>query len=353
MDNVFFMRRALRLAKRAEGRTSPNPMVGAVLVKSGRIIAEDYHKKAGTPHAEALAIERAGRSAKGSTLYVSLEPCRHTGKLTPPCTNAIIDAGIKRVVVAMKDPNPKVSGKGVKELKAAGIDVEVGLLEDVAMALNEPYIKYITTKRPFVILKVAMTLDGKIADPFGHSKWITGNRARLLVHKLRSRVDAVLTAIGTVKADDPLLTSRIKRGKNPLRVLIDPNLETPPTAKILKTPPETIVVTRVQNNALKSPIKTILFKEKLNLSWLMGRLGEMGVMSVLIEGGASLNAHALNDGIVDKVMFFIAPRIIGGRDSYPAVGGSLFRRLKEAYRVKDMKVKRVGGDILVEGYIQK
>ncbi len=345
------MKRAIALAKRGLGRTSPNPAVGAVIVKSGKIIAEDYHRRAGMPHAEALALQKAGKAGKGSTLYVSLEPCCHTGKRTPPCTKAIIKAGIKKVFVSMLDPNPKVSGRGVAGLRAAGIDVEVGALAGEAKTLNEVYVKYITTGRPFVILKVAMTLDGKIATPEGRSKWITGEKARLLVHRLRSRVDAVLTAIGTVKADDPELTARIKGGRQPIRVVIDPDFQTPRDARILSTPPETIIVTREENASLP-PVKTILFKEKLDLNRLMRRLASMGVTSVLIEGGSSLNAHALEDGIVDKVMFFIAPKIIGGRESYPAVGGRPSRGLEEAWRLRDLKVRRVGEDILVEGYIR-
>jgi len=363
MDDRFFMNRAITLASRARGMTSPNPMVGAVLVKNGRIIAEDYHRKPGAPHAEALAIQQAGDKSKGSILYVSLEPCCHTDKRTPPCTKAILRAGLKRVVIAMKDPNPKVSGKGMRELKEAGIEVVSGILEEKAMRLNEAYIKYITTKRPFVILKTAMTLDGKIATPEGQSKWITGEKARKMVHRLRSSVDAVMTAIGTVKADDPELTARIKGGKNPVRIVIDPELEIPVHSKVLRVPPETIIVTKDReetrdtskkikaNNLITSGIKMIFFKETLHLSWLMERLGEIGITSLLIEGGSSLNAHALEDGIVDKLMFFIAPKIIGGRESYPAVGGRMFRRLDEAYKIKDISVRRLGEDILVEGYL--
>lgn len=364
MDDVFYIKRALRLARKAEGRTMPNPMVGAVIVKGKRIISEDYHKRPGEPHAEALALKKAGKSAKDATLYVNLEPCCHTDKRTPPCTKAIINSGIKKVVVSMKDPNPKVLGRGILELKKAGIDVKTGILEDAANRLNEAYIKYITTGKPFVTIKVAMTLDGKIATSEGQSKWITGSRARLLVHKLRSRADAILTAIGTVKADDPELTVRgsltpAKLGRHrPMRVVIDPLLEIPINAKLLKTPPQTIIVTKEKGlpslkleKLEKSNIYIIKFKGKLDLNWLMERLGEMGVMSVLIEGGSSLNAHCFEDGIVDKVMFFIAPKIIGGRESYPAVGGRAVRSLEEAYRLKDMKVRHIGEDILIEGYI--
>src|SRR4030066_1462997 len=351
MNNEFYIRRAIRRAAKARGRTSPNPMVGAVIVKNGEIISEDFHRKPGTSHAEALAIEKAGEKAKGSTLYVSLEPCCHTEKRTPPCTRAIINAGIKRVIIGMRDPNPKVSGRGILELQRAGIVVKSGILEDKAKKLNEIYIKYITSGRPFVILKIAMTLDGKIATPEGQSKWITGENARRIVHRLRSRVDAIMTAIGTVKADDPQLTARVKGGKNPRRIVIDPDLKIPVDAKILQMPPETIIIARNsedsslsitrEQSAVKE--KTLLDKgvqiikyegKKVNLDWLMKKLGRREITSVLIEGGSSLNAHALEDGIVDKVMFFIAPKIIGGEKSFPAVGGKTFRNLEDAYKLR-------------------
>ncbi len=360
--DLFFMKRALSLAAKAKGATSPNPMVGAVIVKDGRIIAEDYHKKAGEPHAEALAISKAGKRAKGSTLYVTLEPCCHTDKRTPPCTKAIINSGIKRVFISMKDPNPKVFGKGIEELKNHGIEVYSGILEEKAKKLNEAYIKFITTKTPFVILKTAMTLDGKIATPEGQSKWITGERARKIVHEMRGSVDAILTAIGTVKADNPELTARIKGvKKQPIRIVIDPDLEIPIDYKILNTPPETIIVTRKHNIETKNQKKDILVTkgvkmieydgDRVDLRWLMKILGENSIISVMIEGGSSLNAYALQDKIVDKIVFFIAPKIIGGKNSISAVGGDIFCRLENAYRVKDIKIKRLGDDLMIEGYI--
>ncbi len=332
------------------------------MVKNGRVIAEDYHRKAGTPHAEALAIEKAGVKAASSTLYVSLEPCCHTDKRTPPCTKAIIRAGIKRVIVAMRDPNPKVSGKGIKELQAAGIEVINGVLEEEARRLNEAYIKYIRTKKPFVVLKVAMTLDGKIATQEGQSKWITGEKSRLAVHRLRSGVDAVMTAIGTVRADDPQLTARIRGGRDPRRIVIDPELQISLSSRILRVPPETILVTKdtghpdSERNAKINYIESIgssviFFKDKLDLNWLMEKLGQMQITSLMIEGGSSLNAHALEDGIVDKVLFFIAPKIIGGGGSYPSVGGKSSRSLESAYKLKDMSVRRLGEDILLVGYL--
>jgi diaminohydroxyphosphoribosylaminopyrimidine deaminase/5-amino-6-(5-phosphoribosylamino)uracil reductase len=365
MNDEIFIKRTLRLAAKARGMTSPNPMVGAVIVKNGEIISEDYHRKPGTPHAEALVIEKAGEYARDATLYVNLEPCCHVEKRTPPCTEAIIGAGIKKVIIGINDPNPKVSGKGILELRKAGIFVKSGILKDEAERLNESYIKYITTGKPFVTLKIAMTLDGKIATPEGQSKWITGERARKIVHQMRSSVDAIVTAIGTVKADDPQLTARIKGGKDPKKIIIDPDLEISINAKIFQTAPETIIVTkesgiksketeihRKKEILLEKGVKIITYdSDKMNLDRLMEKLGKMEISSVLIEGGSSLNAHALEDGIVDKVIFFIAPKIIGGKKSFSAVGGDTYRKLEEAHVVKKTKMKRIGEDFLIEGYI--
>jgi len=368
------MKRALRLAARARGMTSPNPMVGALIVKHGRVIAEDYHRRAGEPHAEALVIATAGAAAEGSTLYVTLEPCCHLDKRTPPCTRAIVNAGIRTVVVAMRDPNPKVSGKGIRELRGKGVEIVEGVLEGDALRLNEAYVKHVTTGLPFVILKTAMTLDGKIATPEGQSKWITGPRARQTVHTVRGSVDAIMTAIGTVKADNPELTVRLEKGtgrktrsvRSPLRVIIDPELETPSDYRVLQVPPPTLVVTRRVSDSgrhleargralrmlLDSGVEVIEHEgERVDLKWLMTRLGERGVTSLMIEGGSSLNASALREGIVDKVMFFVAPKIIGGRDSVPVVGGRVFGRLEDALVLKDVTVKKMGEDLLIEGYI--
>jgi diaminohydroxyphosphoribosylaminopyrimidine deaminase/5-amino-6-(5-phosphoribosylamino)uracil reductase len=361
MDDTFYIKRTLALAERARGKTSPNPMVGALLVKNGRIISEGYHKKAGTPHAEVIVMDKAGEKASGSTLYVSLEPCCHTDKRTPPCTQKIISSGIKRVVIAMKDPNPKVAGKGIAELEKAGINVDWGLLEEKARHLNESYMKYITTGTPFVVLKIAMTLDGKIATPEGESKWITGEKARKMVHRLRGSSDAIMTAIGTVKADNPMLNCRVSGYKNPVRVIIDPHLETGLDSQVASCPPETIVVTRkatdkelILNTFREKGISFIEYQGKdLDLQWLMKELSRRQITSILVEGGSSLSSYCLEAGIVDKVMFFIAPKIIGGRDSFPAVGGKSFRKLADAHRLRDVKTKRVGEDILIEGYIQK
>jgi len=358
MHDVRYMKRALSLARRAEGMTSPNPMVGAVLVKKGRIISEGYHKMAGTPHAEVIAIDAAGNEATGSTLYVTLEPCCHKDKRTPPCAEKIAASRIRDVIIAMKDPNPRVSGKGIIELERAGIRVVCGVLEDQASVLNEFYIKHITTGMPFVVLKIAMTLDGKIATPLGESKWITGESARNEVHRLRGKVDAILSGIGTVKADNPQLTCRTGKRKNPVRVIIDPEFEISPQAQVLSCPPQTILVTRTVSSLRKKEFLTekgVHFIEheldRVDLSRLMGRLYEMGITSVLVEGGSSLNSSCLEAGIVDKVIFYIAPMIIGGKDSFPAVGGKIFREISDAFRLTRSVVRRVGDDIVVEGYL--
>ncbi len=358
MDDHDVIKRTLHLARRALGHTSPNPVVGAVLVKRGRVIAEAYHRAPGTPHAEALVLQKAGQRAEGATLYVSLEPCCHTRKRTPPCTKAIIASGVKKVVVAMEDPNPRVSGKGLAELRKAGIDVVSGISEKRAKRLNEAYIKYITTGEPLVTLKVAMTLDGKIALPAGESKWITGEKARRAVHRMRAASDAILTAIGTVKADNPRLTARLKGAKDPVRVVIDPRLETPAGFHVLDTPPSSIIVTdeamrKKAEGLRKEGLEFLFFRNKLDLGWLMKELGKREITSVMIEGGASLSSHAFHDGIVDKVVFFIAPKIICGRDSFPAVGGMACKNLEDAYRLRDISIRRVGEDLMVEGYVVK
>ncbi len=360
-NDEFFMKKALKLAKKAAYRTSPNPMVGAVIVKNGKIISEGYHKKAGLPHAEAEAIMKSPHHLKDSTLYVTLEPCCHRNKRTPPCTDAIISSGIKRVVIAMRDPNPEVSGKGIELLKNHGIEVVEGILESEAKKLNEFYIKYISTKMPFVILKIAMTLDGKIATPEGESKWITSEQSRKLVHKLRSQVDAILTAYGTVINDNSRLTARIKGGKNPIRIVIDPELKIPFDYHIYNPPPKTIAI--VKEDFLVTEKEKILSNrgvefipynsDKVELNWLMKELGKRGIISLMIEGGSSLNAYALQHNIVDKIMFFIAPKIIGGKDSYPCIGGNFYRRLSESYELEELSVKKLKVDILIEGYLKK
>ncbi|KJR41792.1 5-amino-6-(5-phosphoribosylamino)uracil reductase [Candidatus Magnetoovum chiemensis] len=356
MDKKTLMRRCISLARKALGKTSPNPMVGALLYKDGKIIAEDYHRKAGAPHAEALVLNKAQKDANGAALFVSLEPCCHKEKRTPPCTDAIIKAKVKEIIIAALDPNPMVAGKGAEILKNAGISVQIGIEEKRAKQINEAYFKFITTTTPFVIMKTAMTLDGKIAEPNGHSKWITCDKSRKLVHSIRASVDAVLTAIGTVKIDNPKLTARLKGKKDPLRIVIDPFCDTPIDSSVANVPPKTIIVTKSENdktNALsKKGVEFIFYEDSLDLKWLMRELGQRQITSLLVEGGSSLTSHALEDGIVDKVMFFIAPKIIGGKDAYVPVGGSFHRTLNDPLFIDNLTAKKIGSDFLLEGYVR-
>ncbi len=347
------MRMVLTLAKRGAGLTSPNPMVGAVLVKEGKIIGWGYHKGPGLLHAEAEAIRNVGPEAAGATLYINLEPCYHTDKRTPPCTREIIKSGI--------GPNPLVNGRGLKELVEAGIEVEEGILNKEALKLNEAYAKFITTHLPFVILKFAASLDGKIALPSGESRWITDKPARKYAHRLRAMADAVLVGIGTVVADDPIDS----KGKHPLRIVIDSRLRIPVSSKVLdiSTGQETMVVTTESAPAEKIKslrdrgIKVLLAESRedgeVSLRSLMSLLGKMGITSILIEGGSEINASALHEKIVDKIVSIYSPRIIGGSDSISMVGGSPPKSLVESTFLKHISIKRIGEDIMIEGYVRR
>jgi diaminohydroxyphosphoribosylaminopyrimidine deaminase/5-amino-6-(5-phosphoribosylamino)uracil reductase len=363
-DDRRFMERALELAAKARGRTSPNPMVGAVIVKDRRIIGEGYHERAGLPHAEVVALRQAGERAEGATLYVTLEPCSHWGR-TPPCSRAIIEAGIDEVIVATLDPNPLVSGKGIAELRRNGVKVRVGLMEEEARRLNEFFLKHITTGLPFVILKLAMTLDGKIATASGESRWITSEKSRLKVHEIRDQVDAVMVGIGTVLKDDPSLTTRLPggRGKDPIRVVVDSHARTPPTAKVIN--PRSIAPTIIATTPMAPDDRVKRLREagaevvvldrdesgRVNLKSLMEYLGKRPVQSLLVEGGSEIAASLLTEGLADKVMFFIAPKIIGGKEAPTPVGGSGIERLSDAIKLEKIEVERIGSDILIQGYI--
>lgn len=358
-----YMRLALELAEKARGRTSPNPMVGAVIVKDGQIVGKGYHLKAGTFHAEIHALREAGEKAKGATMYVNLEPCSHFGR-TPPCTDAIINAGISRVFVAMEDPNPLVGGRGIKKLAEAGIEVKVGLLEEEAKKLNEIFIKYITTKTPFVLLKMAMTLDGKIASRTGHSKWITGEAAREKVHYLRNYYDAVLVGVNTVFKDNPSLTCRILAGRDPIRIILDSRARTPVEAQVIiqdSAAPTYIVVTdrapydRVESlRATKARVIQVPADEqgRVSLKDLMVKLGEMEITGVLVEGGAEVAASFLEAGLVDKMLTFISPKIVGGRTAPGPVGGLGRERVDKAIKLSHLTFGSVGGDFFIEGYVR-
>ena len=363
MTDRDHMKLALKLAERGRGKTRPNPMVGTVIVKSGRIIATGYHRKAGRPHAEAIALTSAGPKAKGATLYLNLEPCCHTDKRTPPCTKAIIASGIKRVVAAMKDPNPKVAGRGIRELVRAGIKVTTGLLKPEADRLNEAYIKWITTGRPFVTMKVAASLDGKIASATGESRWISGKKSRAYVHQLRSEADAVMVGIGTVLKDDPRLTARLtgKKGSDPTRIVVDSRLRIPLESKILHLDSFVKTILAATKQASDEKIREIEklgaqvlvmedSNDRVNLAALMKELGRIEITNLLLEGGSELNASMLHEGLVDKVIFLVAPKIIGGQNAKSAVGGQIARPLSQAFNLSDLRVSRLGEDILIQGY---
>ena len=363
MDDLRFMQMALDAAARGRGFTSPNPMVGAVVVKDGAVVGEGYHRFAGGPHAEIYAIEAAGGQARGATLYVNLEPCNHTGR-TPPCTLKIVAAGIRRVVIGMQDPNPAVTGGGADFLKQRGIEVTSGVCEEAAAALNEVFIKYIRTRRPFVIAKCAATLDGRIATRTGDSKWVTGEAARACVHELRHAVDAILVGIGTVAADDPRLTTRVadRKVKDPVRVILDTHGRIASSARVLRhaSGAETIVVAGpaacadVQRRIAGKGVRVIAAATRdgrIDVAALMGQLGEMGITSILIEGGSRVLASAFRAGVVDKACFFFAPLISGGDDGVPICSGPGADRMRDCIRLERIRTRRFDDDVMIEGYV--
>ncbi len=351
----------LRLAERGRGRTSPNPMVGAILVKKGKVVGEGHHAKAGEAHAEIVALQRAKKDAREATLYINLEPCTHYGK-TPPCAPRVIEAGVKRVVIGMEDPNPLVRGKGIKSLKKAGLDVGVGILERDCWRLNEAFCKYVLGKVPFVILKAAATLDGKIATRDGDSKWISGEASRRFVHKLRDQVDGVLVGIETVLKDDPLLTARIKGGRDPYRIVLDSRLKISEEAKVFGDFPQRVIIAATES-APKDKIESlekrgvrilsVNSKEgRVDLKSCLSKLGEMGIMTLLVEGGSEVNGSFLDEGLIDKLLLFFSPRLIGGHQAPGIFRGKGVSSLREAVPLKEMKLKRIGEDILIEGYLE-
>ena len=364
MDDQHFMQMALDLAIKGEGFTSPNPMVGAVVVKESQVVGSGYHRKVGKPHAEVHAIDAAGERAKDATLYVTLEPCNHTGR-TPPCTRKIIEAGIKRVVIAMLDPNREVVGGGAEFLNQQGIQVTTGIRHKQARKLNEAFVKYVRTGRPFVIAKCAATLDGRIATRTGDSRWVTGEKARRFVHRLRHAVDGIMVGINTIRADNPSLTSRLPdgRGQDPVRVILDTHLSISPEAKLLRqsSTADTILVV---GEALAQDKKTALEKEGvrviqsalqnglIDLRALMDQLGAMEISSLLIEGGSRVLASAFGAGIVNKVFFFFGPKILGGDDGVPICSGPGAKLMSQSIAVGDINVQRFDDDVMIEGYIR-
>ncbi len=363
--DLKYMRRALALAKRGAGWVNPNPMVGAVLVKNGRIIGEGFHEFFGGPHAEVNAIRAAESSSQhveGSILYVTLEPCAHDGK-TPPCANLIAEKKIAGVVIGITDPNPLVNGQGIRFLQSRGIEVETGVMEQQTRELNEIFIKYIHTTLPFVVLKSAMTLDGKIATVTNASRWITGELSRKMVHRMRQQLSAVMVGVDTVIFDDPMLNIRMKGAwKNPLKVIADTHGRIPLEAKVLANDPQLAIVAASEladRNKLKNierkgaqvlicPLKN----DRVDLAFVMKSLGSMGIDSVMIEGGSTIAFSALQEGLVDKVVSFIAPKILGGVNAPTAVGGTGISSMDDAIGLENMRTRKIGQDLMLEAWIK-
>jgi diaminohydroxyphosphoribosylaminopyrimidine deaminase/5-amino-6-(5-phosphoribosylamino)uracil reductase len=350
------MEQALDLAQQGAGRTSPNPIVGALVVADGQVVGRGFHRRAGDAHAEVVALAEAGDRARGATLYTTLEPCDHTGR-TGPCTEALLRAGVRRVVVAMIDPDMQVGGRGIARLRAAGLAVDVGILEERARRANEFYVKHRTTGLPFVTLKWAMSLDGKIGLARDTETPITGGDARRYVHELRDRYDAVLVGVGTVLADDPELTCRLPGGRDPLRVVVDSRLRTPPGARVLNTPGALVATTTsapaARVEALRRAGVEVMAQagvERVALRPLLEGLGRRGILSVLIEGGGTINAAALTEGVVDKVIALVAPALIGGARAPTPVDGPA-PLAAAPLSLRQLRVWRVGDDVALEGYL--
>lgn len=355
-----YMARALELAKKGGGYVNPNPQVGAVIVKDGRIVATGYHRKFGGPHAEVNALEEAGKEAEGATMYVTLEPCVHYGK-TPPCSEEIIKRGLERVHVAIEDPNPRVSGKGIEKLREAGIEVTLGLMEEEAKETNEIFLHHTRTSRPFVLLKLAMTFDGRIATKTGDSRWITSAEARKEVHRLRGRYSGVGVGVGTVISDDPRLNVRDAEGPDGTRFVLDPRGRTPLESRLfeLKSSASTIIVVgedlpsaragefeRLGGDVWRMPVND----RGIDLEAFLDRAGESGYDSLLVEGGSEIAGSFADLGLIDKVNFFYSPKIIGGREAVPGVGGEGALKVDDGIKLDQVEVGRTGPDISVVGY---
>ncbi|MHB1154146.1 MAG: bifunctional diaminohydroxyphosphoribosylaminopyrimidine deaminase/5-amino-6-(5-phosphoribosylamino)uracil reductase RibD [Eubacteriales bacterium] len=362
MTDNEYMKLVIDIAKKGCGYVNPNPMVGAVIVKNDKIIGTGYHERYGELHAERNALKSCIDSTEGAALYVNLEPCCHYGK-TPPCTDAILESGIKKVFVGSKDPNPLVSGKGIEILRQNGIEVITDILTEACSILNEVFFHYIQNKTPFVVMKYAMTLDGKIATYTGNSKWITGEKAREHVHQMRHKYSAIMVGVDTVISDDPQLTCRIPNGRNPIRIICDTNLRTPLNSKIIKTANEikTYIVNACEDEEKQKKFidlgcKLIFVPKKdehINLNILMSKLADEKIDSILLEGGSKLNYSALNSGIINKVQAYIAPKIFGGNTAKTPVGGVGVIWPEDAYILKNKLITVLNDDVLIEGDIIK
>ena len=357
-----YMALALELAEKGRGKVEPNPMVGAVLVKNGEIVGSGYHQAFGGAHAEIYAIHEGGTNCRGATLYISMEPCAHYGK-TAPCVDAIIKAGIKKVVMAVIDPNPITSGKGIQKLKGAGIEVMVGVMETQAKRLNAPFFKLMQKGLPYVTVKWAMSDDGKIATRTGESKWITSEESRKYVHKIRGQMDGILVGINTVVRDDPLLTCRIEGGQNPKRIVVDSNAVLPINSRLLSTINEGEIIVAVCKNAQRNRIEKleqlgckIVQTEDINgrvyLHELFQRLGEMKLTNILVEGGSRVITSVVEGHLADRVMVFIAPFIIGGEGAKSPVLGMGINKMSDAAEIDEVEIKRFSNDIVIEGTLK-
>lgn len=358
-----YMRLAMQLAGNAIGRTSPNPLVGAVIVKDNRVVGCGWHRKAGTPHAEVHALNQAGELAQGADVYVTLEPCAHYGK-TPPCAKALVEAKVKNVYGGLLDVNPKVAGKGFKILEDAGIHVEYGFLQDELRKQNEVFFKWIEHKKPFIVLKAAMTLDGKIATATGQSKWITNETSRAYGYKLRDIYDGIMVGINTVIEDNPMLTVRVDGGKNPIRIVVDSSLKIDINANVVQDKSaKTIIATTDKANKDKilklqaQDVDVIVVdkdeNDKVDIEKLLDILGQQNICSILVEGGATLSGSFVAKKLVDKVYFFIAPKIIGGKEAKTPVAGTGILNLQEALALKDIQIEKLEEDILIIGRVDK
>lgn len=358
VNHRVYMEEAIELAKKGRGFASPNPLVGAIVVKDGVILGKGYHERAGLPHAEVIALEEAKERAQGATLYVNLEPCSHYGR-TPPCVSLIQERGIERVVAAMEDPNPLVKGRGFFALREAGIEVEVGIMEEEARRLNHIFIHYITKKRPYVYLKGAMTLDGKIATRTGDSKWISNSLSRELAHQLRHRLDAILVGRGTVEKDDPKLTTRLPNGggSDGARIILDSHLRLSSSRQVfhLSSKSSTLLATisRDKERALRwkrRGVEVLFLKERegrVDLEDLLQRLGEREITSILVEGGSEVNGSFFEAGLVDTLVLFISPKILSGREATPFTGGRGWDEVKNSLQVKEYRIDQLNEDLLV------
>ena len=358
-----YMRLAMQLAGNAIGRTSPNPLVGAVIVKDNRVVGCGWHRKAGTPHAEVHALNQAGELAQGADVYVTLEPCAHYGK-TPPCAKALVEAKVKNVYGGLLDVNPKVAGKGFKILEDAGIHVEYGFLQDELRKQNEVFFKWIEHKKPFVVLKAAMTLDGKIATATGQSKWITNETSRAYGYKLRDIYDGIMVGINTVIEDNPMLTARVDGGKNPIRIVVDSSLRIDINANVVKDKSAKTIVATIdkadKDKILKlqaQDVDVIVVdkdeNDKVDIEKLLDILGQQNICSILVEGGATLSGSFVARKLVDKVYFFIAPKIVGGKEAKTPVAGTGILNLQEALALKDIQIEKLEEDILIIGRVDK